>query len=88
MFKKTIFTAVAAAALATTVFAPAAIAGGHSNHHGRDYQHPWAIGVRDAVVTRHIDWCFRQHNSYRTSDNTYWTGQGARLQCSSPFMKR
>ncbi|GAB2185864.1 BA14K family protein [Roseibium sp. LAB1] len=88
MFRKTIFTAVAAAALATTAFAPAAIAGGYGNKHGSGYKHQWAFGARDAVVTRHIDWCFGRYNSYRVSDNTFQSGQGSRLQCSSPFIRR
>lgn len=88
MFRKTLFTVVAAAALATTTFAPAAFAGGHGKNHGRDYQHPWAFGARDAAVTRHIDWCLGHYNSYRASDNTFQSGQGARLQCSSPFISR
>ncbi|MEC9471042.1 MAG: BA14K family protein, partial [Pseudomonadota bacterium] len=46
------------------------------------------FGARDAVVTRHIDWCFGRYNSYRVSDNTFRSGQGSRLQCSSPFISR
>ncbi|AMN54956.1 hypothetical protein B0E33_07500 [Roseibium algicola] len=88
MFRKTIFTAVAAAALATTTFAPAAFAGGYGKSNHKGYQHQWAFGARDAVVTRHIDWCFGRYNSYRVSDNTFQSGQGSRLQCSSPFISR
>lgn len=49
----------------------------------------FAVTVAPAVVVRvgprHASWCRDRYRTYRTSDNTYVTVNGARRVCRSPY---
>ncbi|WP_210317242.1 BA14K family protein [Oryzicola mucosus] len=37
------------------------------------------------VSREHIEWCYKNHKSYRLLDNTYADSDGNRLECISPY---
>ncbi|MHA7774443.1 BA14K family protein [Roseibium sp. M-1] len=99
MFKKAIFTTVAAAALAATAFGTSAIAGGYGygNNYGNSYGNNHGGGYggyqqertydngRKGNWQQHVDWCYGRYNSYRANDNSYQPYAGPRQQCWSPY---
>lgn len=100
MFRKAIFSTIAAAALAATAFGSTAFAGGYGygNNHGGGYgghggghggyqqQHTYDNG-RGRNWRQHVDWCSGRYNTYRAHDNSYQPYSGARQQCRSPYYR-
>lgn len=42
---------------------------------------------RQAVSSRHVQWCLDRYRTYRASDNTYVPRVGVRAYCNSPYSR-
>ena len=92
MFRKTVISTVAAAALAATAFGSNAVAGGygHGYGHGYGYGHHKKIIIktpRGGYGKKHVAWCYDRYRSYRDWDNSFRPYHGPRQKCWSPYYR-